>query len=200
MLNSEGTVLSGNTVNFLDTTGKQSPLSFRYERQNTRESRERRLCLRAHSSPLHVYSCMHHLWSNLCSLCTPSLESRARCSRNAEPCQALRQAVGASAGECERSIPATILVGWRHQPLLPFSISVTLCLSTVLGVAAPLPPEAGTLLAAQMVQRRCPFGWAWDIHRWLMYSSVCICVRARMRLVYSDCCQWLSGYFATFDM
>lgn len=90
--------------------------------------------------------------SNLSCLCASSLESRAWCSRDAEPCQALRQAVGAPARERKSSVPATILLR-RHQSLLPFSISIALGLSPVLCVAAPLPPEARTLLAAQMVQR-----------------------------------------------
>lgn len=115
------------------------------------------------------------LSANLSGLCAPSLESRARCSWDAEPCQALRQAVGASTGERERPVPATILLSRWHQALLALSVSVALCLSAVFGVAAPLPPEAGTLLAAQMVQRRCPFGWALEQHTQVVTAQQCVC-------------------------
>lgn len=148
---------------------------------------------------MYIYSCIHKLWSNLSSLCTPSLESRAWCNRDAESCQALRQAVGASTGECECSIPATILLSWRHQPLLAFTVYITLCLPPVFSVAAPLPPEARTLLAAQMVQRRCPFGWALNIQRWLKHCSACVYVRDQGE-VCSDYCQILLEHFATFDV
>lgn len=115
------------------------------------------------------------LSADLSSLCTSSLESRARCSWDAEPCQALRQAVGASTGERERPVPAAILLSRWHQALLALSVSVALCLSAVFGVAAPLPPEAGTLLAAQMVQRRCPFGWALEQHTQVVTAQQCVC-------------------------
>ncbi|TNN59054.1 hypothetical protein EYF80_030688 [Liparis tanakae] len=98
-------------------------------------------------------------------------EGRVRRGGDPEPRQALRQAVGAPAGQRERSVAAAVLLGRRRRPLLPSpASSVALGFSPVLGVAAPLPPEeAGTLLAAQMVQRRCPGGGDWGIHRcsWL---------------------------------
>ena len=138
-----------NRLNFLDTTGKQGPLStcrglcFRRETPN----------LILYSFALYIHLKVNETRSNLGSLCAASLESRARGRRDAEASQALGQAVGPPAGKRERSVAAEILLGRRHQPLL--SVSATVSLSPVLRVAAPLPPEARTLLAAQMVQRRC---------------------------------------------
>lgn len=95
--------------------------------------------------------------SNLSSLCTPSLESRARRSGHPESRQAFGQTVGASAGQRERPVHAPILFTWRHQPFLAVSVSITVFLPLVFSVAAPLPPQAGALLAAQMVQGGRPF-------------------------------------------
>lgn len=110
--------------------------------------------------PLPIHMHIGEICSNLSSLCASSLEGRARCSWNPEAGQAFGKAVWASAGERESSVPPTILLGRRHQTLLHFPVSVALGFSAVFNVAAPLPPEARTLLAAQMVQRRCPLSWA----------------------------------------
>lgn len=116
-----------------------------------KKSRKIRIVMSLMLHLFYRFSCIPE--SNLSCLCTSSSESRAWCSLDAESSQALRQTVGASTGQRECSIPTTILFTWRHQPLLPLSISITLCLSPVFSVAAPLPPQAWTLLAAQMVQR-----------------------------------------------
>lgn len=132
----------------------------------------------------------------LSSLCASSLEGRARCSRNTEPSQAFRKAVWASAGERESSIPPTIILCWRHQTLLYFPVSVALGFSAVFYVTAPLPPEARTLLAAQMVQRRCPLSWAWNTHTGGYCRAQCVFVGK----VSSDYCQVLSVTSETFDL
>lgn len=132
----------------------------------------------------------------LSSLCASSLEGRARCSRNTEPSQAFRKAVWASAGERESSIPPTIILCWRHQTLLHFPVSVALGFSAVFYVTAPLPPEARTLLAAQMVQRRCPLSWAWNTHTGGYCRAQCVFVGK----VSSDYCQVLSVTSETFDL
>lgn len=106
--------------------------------------------------------------SNLSSLCAPSLECRARCSRHAEAHQALGQTVGASTGQRECAVHTAILFPRRHQAF--FAISIARFLPLVFGVAAPLPPQARALLAAQMVQGGCPFGWACNINRLLYYD------------------------------
>lgn len=127
------------------------------KRQNSRASREKKKWI-----SLTIYRYICEMGPNLSSLCTSSLESRSWCSWDAKPFQALRQAMGTSAWECECSIPTTILLCWRQQPILPFPFSITLSFSSVFSIAAPLHPEARTLLAAQMVQRRCPFSCAWN--------------------------------------
>lgn len=71
--------------------------------------------------------------------------------------------MGAAAGEREGAVAAAVLLGWRHQALLAIDFTVALGLSAVFAVAAPLAPEAWTLLlAAQMVQGRSPLSGAWD--------------------------------------
>lgn len=119
----------------------------------------------------------------LSSLCASSLEGRARCSRNTEPSQAFRKAVWASAGERESSIPPTIILCWRHQTLLHFPVSVALGFSAVFYVTASLPPEARTLLAAQMVQRRCPLSWAWNTHTQVVIAEHSVYLWARWVLI-----------------
>lgn len=69
--------------------------------------------------------------------------------------------MGAAAGEREGAVAAAVFLAWRHQTLLTFAVA--LGLSEVFAVAAPLAPEAWTLLlAAQMVQGRSPLGRAWN--------------------------------------
>lgn len=109
----------------------------------------------------------HEMSSNLSSLCTPSLESRQRCSRHPESRQAFGQTVGASTGQRECAVHTTILITWRHQTFLAISAAITLFLPLVFSVAAPLPPQNRALLAAQMVQGGCPFGRACNINKLL---------------------------------
>lgn len=112
--------------------------------------------------------------NNLSGLRSPSLEGGTRCWRDADPGQALRQAVGAAAREREGAVAAAVFLGGRHQTLLAFTIA--LGLAEVFAVAAPLAPEAWTLLlAAQVVQGRSSLSGAWNSDKWL-HTAVCVCV------------------------
>lgn len=144
------------------------------EEQNSRACSEKKMWIW-----LTIYRYIPEIWPNLSSLCTSSLESRSRCIGDAKAFQALRQAMGASARERECSIHTTVLLCWRQQSVLPFSISIALSFSSVLSIAAPLHPGARTLLAAQMVQRRCPFSCTYSVQKYnmaLLQDKVCFCV------------------------
>lgn len=145
---------------------------------------------------------IHEMRPNLSSLCTSSLESRSWCSWDAKPFQALRQAMRASAWECECSIPTIILLCWRQQLILPFSISITLSFSSVFNIAAPLHPEARTLLAAQMVQRWCPFSCACNIQtcKGIYCRTVCVFVCNRSEVSIFLIMLVTFSYFPAFDM